>query len=172
MKSRQPNSKHCFVCGIENSFGLHLKFYDTSPGEVTVETILEERYQGYPGVVHGGIVAAMLDEAAGRAWMGEAQNPRFMFTAKLEVNYRKNVPVGRPIRLVGKVGSSHGRKATASSAIYDEAGLLLAEASALLVNVPEKMMAVADLDALGWKVYPEDDDATVKQAHVQQESKG
>ena len=112
MSAKQPNSRHCFVCGVENPIGLHLKFYETAPGEVTADLNLPNIYQGYPGIVHGGIIAAMLDEAAGRAHMGPVEAPRFMFTAKLDVRYRKNVPVGQPLRLVGKAGPdkiAHGR---------------------------------------------------------------
>ena len=151
----QPNSKHCFVCGLENQVGLHLRFYDTGPGEVTVNITLPEQYQGYPGIVHGGIVASMLDEAAGRAHMG-GDPPRFMFTARLTINYRKNVPVGKPIRLVGRAGRSKGRMAESTAAIYDADGTLLAEANALLINLPGDALADVDLEALGWKVYPEE----------------
>jgi acyl-coenzyme A thioesterase PaaI-like protein len=99
---KQPNSKKCFVCGVENLNGLHLKFYEENPGEVTVEYTVPEQFQGYPGVVHGGIVAAMLDEVAGRAHMG-GDPPRFMFTARLDVRYRRNVPVNQPLRIIGRV---------------------------------------------------------------------
>ena len=155
MSSPQPNSLHCFVCGLHNPFGLHLRFYDSAPGEVTAEITVPEQYQGYPGVVHGGIVAAMLDEVSGRSHMG-SDPPRFMFTARLDIRYRKNVPVGQPLRLVGKAGTSKRRIATASGAIYGPDGELLAEAEAVLVNVPEDILAGADLDALGWKLYPKD----------------
>jgi acyl-coenzyme A thioesterase PaaI-like protein len=153
VRSLQPNSKHCFVCGLANPLGLHLRFYDTGPGEVTAEITIPNHYQGYPGVVHGGIVAAMLDEAAGRAHMG-GDPPRFMFTARLEIQYRKNVPIGRPLRLVGLAGKTRGRTAASTSAIYDANGLLLAEADALMVDVPDDTLKGADLEALGWKVYP------------------
>ena len=155
MKAKQPNSRHCFVCGVENPIGLHLKFYETGPGEVTADINLTDQYQGYPGIVHGGVIAAMLDEAAGRAHMGPPDEPRFMFTAKLDVRYRKNVPVGQPLRLVGKAGLSKRRTAEASSAIYDQDGCLLADADLLLVNVPENMVPDIDLANLGWKVYPD-----------------
>jgi acyl-coenzyme A thioesterase PaaI-like protein len=155
VREKQPNSRHCFVCGIENPIGLHLKFYETGPGEVTADLNLPDRYQGYPGIVHGGIIAAMLDEAAGRAHMGPFETPRFMFTAKMDVRYRKNVPVGQPLRLVGKAGPSKSRAAEACSAIYDQQGTLLADADVLLVNVPERMIQSTDLEALGWKVYPD-----------------
>lgn len=155
MSTLQPNSQHCFVCGLANPVGLHLRFRTTGPGEVEVQHTVPEQYQGYPGVVHGGIVAAMLDETAGRVHMG-GDPPRFMFTAKLEIRYRQNVPVGRPLRLVGKAGKSKGRLATATAFIYDEEDRLLAEADALLIDVPEEMLGGTDLEALGWKVYPED----------------
>jgi uncharacterized protein (TIGR00369 family) len=156
MKTRQPNSRHCFVCGIENPAGLKLRFDRTGPGEVTAEYTVSSQYQGYPGVVHGGIVAAMLDEATGRSQMEEGE-PRFKFTAKLEIHYRKNVPVGQPLRLVGKAGSRRGRVTTANGAIYDMKGTLLASAEAVLVDVPTEMLQSADLESLGWKVYPEEE---------------
>ena len=156
MKSLQPSSRHCFVCGVENPLGLQLRFYDSEPGEVAAEYTLHENYQGYPGVAHGGVVAAMLDEAAGRSLMGDMVTPRFMFTARLNVRYRKNVPVGQPLRLVGKAGESRGRTATATSTIYDQAGNILAEAEALLINVPDQVVQNVDLSELGWQIYPED----------------
>ncbi len=149
---KQPNSHHCFVCGVQNPYGLHLKFYEEQPGEVSAEYTVPEHYQGYPGVTHGGVVAAMLDEVAGRAHMG-GDPPRFMFTARLSIRYRKNVPTGQPLRLIGHAGESRGRTATAKSEIYDQAGNLLAEAEALMVDVPEEVVGGVNLETLGWKVY-------------------
>lgn len=151
---KQPNSKNCFVCGRENPIGLHLKFYETSPGEVTVEYTVPEQFQGYPGVVHGGVVAAILDEVTGRTQMG-GTSPRFMFTARLDVRYRKNVPVGRPLKIIGRAGISRERTATATGKIFGPDGELLAEAEALLINVPDKIVENVNLEALGWKVYPD-----------------
>lgn len=154
---KQPNSLNCFVCGQKNPFGLHLKFYATGPDEVTAEYTVAEQYQGYPGVVHGGIVAAMLDEVTGRSLMGPGEAPRFMFTARLNVCYRKNVPVGQPLRIVGRAGKRRNRSATASGAIYDPQGNLLAEAEAVLVDVPEGVIDTVNLEALGWRVYPDEE---------------
>ncbi len=153
----QANSRFCFVCGMENPKGLHLKFYELSPGEVSAVYTVPEHFQGYPGVVHGGVVAAMLDEICGRAHMG-GDPPRFMYTARLEVRYRQNVPVGVPLRLVGRAGKSRSRVATATGELYGPDGALLAEAEALLVNVPDEVVGSVDLDALGWRVYEEAED--------------
>ncbi len=151
---KQPSSKDCFVCGKENSYGLKLDFFETSPGEIEVDVTIPEQYQGYPGVVHGGIVAAMLDEVTGRAHMGD-DPPRFMFTARLDIRYRKNVPIGQPLHIVGHAGKSKERTAMASGQIFGPDGELLAEADALLVDVPKELTEQVDLNDIGWKVYPD-----------------
>jgi len=150
---KQANSRLCFVCGLENPVGLHLKFYETGPGEVTVDFTPPEYYQGYPGLLHGGVVASILDEAAGRSHMGIFP-PRFMFTAKLEVKYRKNIPIGKPLKIVGRAGKNRGRMAEGWSGIYNQEGELLAEANVLLVDVPDPPDPSA-LQESGWRVYPD-----------------
>ncbi len=152
MHKLQPNSRHCFVCGLENPNGLQLRFYETGPGEVTADYTVPDRFQGYPGVVHGGIVTAMLDEVTGRAHM-HGEQTRFMYTAKLEIRFRKNVPIGQPLRVVGQVEKSKTRMASSIGKIYGPDGDLLAEAKALLVNLPEGAINEVNLEALGWKVY-------------------
>ena len=67
MKHKQPASRHCFICGRENPVGLKMDFYFVAPGQVLSELIIPAAYQGYPGMVHGGIIAAVL--ADGRSWM-------------------------------------------------------------------------------------------------------
>ena len=150
---KQANSRLSFVCGLDNPVGLHLSFYETAHGEVSVNFTPPEQYQGYHGVLHGGIVASILDETAGRAHMGNFP-PRFMFTAKLEVKYRRNVPVGQPLKIIGRAGKARGRMAESWSGIFNQQGDLLAEAKVLLVEVPNPPDPL-DLEASGWKVYPD-----------------
>lgn len=157
MKTKQPNSKMCFICGLENPVGLHLHIYEVEPGIVETTYIAPEHFQGYPGVLHGGIVGALIDEISARAQIGSDSNdPRFMFTAKLEVKYRQNVPIGRPLKIVGKAGKTKSKSAEAWAGIYD-AGTneLLAEGTTLLINVPDEQLDKSKLSELGWKVYPE-----------------
>jgi len=147
----------CFICGLENPVGLHLHIYETEPGVVESSYTAPEHFQGYPGVLHGGIVGAIIDEMSGRAHMGsDPLAPRFMFTAKLEVKYRKNVPVGKALKVIGKAGKSRGKSAEAWAGIYEaESGELLAEGNVLLINVPDDQFDLSRLGELGWKVYPE-----------------
>ena len=152
MHKLQPNSRHCFACGLENNYGLKLRFFNTAPGEVTVNYTVPEQYQGYPGIVHGGITTAILDEVTGRAQLGDDPN-RLMFTAKLEIRFRKNVPVGKPLRIVGRVEKSKKRMASSIGMIYGPEGDLLVEAKALLVALPEDGLIDENLEALGWRVY-------------------
>ena len=155
MRVLQPNSKMCFLCGLENPIGLKLRIYQTEPGVIETTFTAPEYFQGYPGVLHGGIVATILDEISGRAQMGDPSAPRFMFTAKLEVKYRKNVPTGQPLKIIGKAGRVKGKMAEGWAGIYNEQAILLAEANTMLINVPDDMLEHANLEQLGWKVYPE-----------------
>jgi acyl-coenzyme A thioesterase PaaI-like protein len=154
-KIKQPNSLNCFVCGVENPVGLRLKIYQTEPGVIETTYTAPDHFQGYPGVLHGGIVASLLDEISGRVLMGDPSEPRFMFTAKMEVKYRRNVPIGKQLRVVGKAGKSKGKMAEGWAGIYDEEGILLAEANTLLIDVPTDTLDMSILEELGWKVYPD-----------------
>ncbi len=155
-RAKQPNSRQCFVCGLENPVGLQLNIYQIEPGVIETTYTAPDHFQGYPGVLHGGIVATILDEISGRAHMGSPSEPRFMFTGKLEVLYRKNVPTGQPLRIVGKAIKSKGRVAEGWAGIYDDAGTLLAEATTLLFDIPKERMDTTNLEELGWKVYPDE----------------
>jgi len=154
--NKQPNSRDCFVCGVDNEHGLHLEFYETNPGEVVVDYVVPDHFQGYEGVVHGGIVASLVDEVLGRVHMGSPENTRFMYTAKLSIKYRRPVPTGKPIKIVGHAVNSKHRAATSTAEIYGPDGELLVEAEALLIDVPSEMLEGLDLEAIGWKVYPDE----------------
>lgn len=153
-RTKQPNSRRCFICGVENPVGLHLKFYETEAGEVVTEITVPEQYQGYPGIVHGGIVASMLDEVTGRAAMG-SDIWRFMMTAKLELRYRAPVPIGQPLVLVGRLVNRRGRLASAHGEVRLSDGKVCAEANALLADIPGMPVGSEEVDGLGWRVYPD-----------------
>lgn len=154
--SKQANALHCFVCGVRNPLGLKMKFYEHQPGEVSAEIVVPEQYQGYPGVVHGGVIAAMLDEVSGRSFMGGGP-PRFLVTARLNIRYRKPVPVGARLMLKGHAGEDRGRVALATGEIYNEAGDLLAEAEIVLAEMPGEVSAQIYNTDDGWRVYPDEE---------------
>jgi uncharacterized protein (TIGR00369 family) len=153
--ARQPNSRMCFVCGLENAVGLRLRFVDNGRDEVRVECSLPDTYQGYPGVVHGGVLAAILDEVAGRTSMIGDHN-HFMVTASMKVDYRKPVPTGTPLTFIGRMIGRQGRRAEAHSEVRLPDGTLAAEASVLLAELPKSLFDVGQTERFGWRVYPDE----------------
>ena len=64
---KQPNSKNCFICGLKNDMGVKASFYETDGNELIAIFNPRQEHQGYPGRLHGGVAAAILDETIGRA---------------------------------------------------------------------------------------------------------
>ncbi len=147
---KQPNSAYCFACGLENAFGLQLKFYDNDVDEVYCETTIPDKFNGYPGIAHGGIVAAMLDEVILRTAMIIDPN-RFMLTAKLELKYRLPVPTNTNLRLIGKLVRDRGRVLQAEGRLLLPDGSIAVEAVITAAELPQDY----DLGeaGLGWRVY-------------------
>ena len=150
----QPNSRMCFVCGMKNPVGLGLRFEDNGVDEVRVEYAVPAHFQGYPGVVHGGIITAMLDEVAGRTSM-IADPDHFMMTVKMETKFRHPVPVETPLTLIGRMIKQRGRLATAHAELRLPDGTLAAETEVVLADVPEEMMDGQEAEMLDWQVWPE-----------------
>ncbi|WP_444963110.1 PaaI family thioesterase [Nocardiopsis sp. M1B1] len=96
-------------------------------GEVTLNTV----YQGPPGLVHGGWIAALLDQAVGSVSAVETTPG---LTAKLEVNYRQPTPLFTPLEVTAEVDRVEGRKVFVSGRIRAH-GEVTAEATALMVQV-------------------------------------
>ncbi len=153
---KQANSSHCFVCGLDNEHGLQMKFYEDGSGKVISDITVPRQFQGYPGVVHGGIIAAMLDEVSGRT-ITNSQATRWMVTASLSIRYRKPVLVEKPLHLEGSLKQDSGAVARVRGEIFDvESGVLLAEAEAVLAAIPQSLKASVDsLPQEGWRVYPD-----------------
>jgi acyl-coenzyme A thioesterase PaaI-like protein len=59
---KQPNSRMCFVCGIDNPIGLKLRFYTDDEGRCIARFRPKPEHQGFPGQLHGGLICTLLDE--------------------------------------------------------------------------------------------------------------
>ena len=151
-----PNSKNCFACGVENEHGMQLEFYADEQGGAVCHTVVPQRFESYPGMVNGGVVAAMLDEMAIRAFLVDDPN-RLMYTAKLTTRYRQHVPIDQPLHLTGRILSDRGRRGEAEARLYGPDGALLAEAEALMVEVDAGELDDLELQGLGWRVYTDEE---------------
>ncbi|MCP5095006.1 MAG: PaaI family thioesterase [Chloroflexi bacterium] len=151
IQNQQPNSDYCFVCGRSNPRGLYMQFFDNGENEVWSNYTVDEMYQGYPGVVHGGVVAAMLDEVVARVSM-IADHHHFMMSVKLAVKYRHPVPTETPLKIVGRIVRLRGRLGKAVGEVLLPDGTISAEAEMTLADVPAELLANTNFDALGWRV--------------------
>ncbi|HKT82581.1 MAG TPA: PaaI family thioesterase, partial [Solirubrobacterales bacterium] len=124
----------CFGCGALNEEGLRLHF-EPPDGEGVVRTrfTIPPRYQSWAGVVHGGVVALLLDEAVGwAAW--HAGQPGV--TGRLEVRFRQPLKVGEEVEICGRLERSRRSLAYVSAWVSRVAdGALVAEGSATLMAV-------------------------------------
>jgi uncharacterized protein (TIGR00369 family) len=151
---KQPNSRMCFICGRQNPIGLHVDFYEDPEAEqVRVEFTVPDEFQGYPGVVHGGIVAAVLDEVSGRAVMLGGSDEQLMATVRLTVRYRRPTPTETPLTCVGWVERAGEVGARVASEIRLPDGTVTAECEAVLANMPEEFRARWEEEKQFWKVY-------------------
>ncbi len=128
---RLEDQDTCFACGRENPDGLQLPIVADENG-ARFTWVVPEKYQGWVGIVHGGIVATMLDEL-----MSWAVKPRgySTLTAEMSVRFRKPVPVGKGISGAGWITGEEGRLVYARSRLVDSAGVVLVEATAKLWKV-------------------------------------
>lgn len=95
----------CFVCGDLNDQGLHVALR-VGDGRAWTRLILTSRHEGWAGVIHGGIIAALLDEVMGWALF---QQGAWGVTAQLGVRYKAPVTVGQDVRVEGWVTEVHRR---------------------------------------------------------------
>ena len=133
---RALDDHNCFGCGAQNPVGLHLNFYRLPDDEGAWAPWTPTReYEGYSGMIHGGIICTLLDEIM--AWSLYARST-WAVTAKMQTAFRKPVVIGEAVRLVGRVTRDRGRVLQIHGEIRRESDdTLLAEADATFMRVPE-----------------------------------
>ena len=153
MPNRQPTSRSCFVCGRENPVGLKVK-WDEHPeaGEIRATVTIPEHFNGYPGVAHGGIVGAILDETAGRSILMDGGFDDLMVTAKLEVIYRRPTPTGVPLRAVGRLVRRSDDRAEAKAELQLPDGTVAARGTVLLARPPAEIAERWAAERKHWRV--------------------
>jgi uncharacterized protein (TIGR00369 family) len=142
MAERQPSSRTCFLCGRDNPVGLKM-VWENHPedGEIRGTVTVPEHFNGYPGIVHGGIVASILDETAGRAVLLEGEPDDLMVTAKMEVTYRRPTPTSTPLLVVGHVVGRQDKRAETRGEIRLPDGTVSARATVWLARPPRGILA-------------------------------
>ncbi|HTY08729.1 MAG TPA: PaaI family thioesterase [Candidatus Edwardsbacteria bacterium] len=131
------NDDHfCFVCGSNNPDGLRLTFQYPAPGTCRAEFTPPRKFQGWQGILHGGIVSTLLDEALAHAAGGAERGGggSGAVTAEITVRFKRPVPIGQMVLLEGRVISDKGRVVECESFLKDSDGNELATAKGKLVR--------------------------------------
>ena len=121
---------NCFACGSLNRNGLGL-LHHVEPGRSWTELTLDSRFEGWEGIVHGGIESTIIDEVMAWALVGQ---DNWGVTARMSVEFRRPVEVGTPIRADGWVTRDRRRIVDTAGRIVDSSsGEELATATGLYV---------------------------------------
>ena len=151
---KQANSRSCFLCGLENEISLKMKWYEDHDEQQVHSTVtVPEHFNGYPGVVHGGIVTAILDETSGRAVMLKSGKDALMVALKLEVTFRRPTPTETPLKIIGWVTKQSTSRAKVAGEIRLPDGTLTAECNAVVVRPPQEILDRWEAEKPYWKVY-------------------
>jgi acyl-coenzyme A thioesterase PaaI-like protein len=150
--AKQPNAQMCFVCGMENPIGLKMHFYQDEAGRVLARFVPQKEHEGYPGVVHGGIVTAILDEVLGRAAIAA---DHWSMTVKLNIRFRKPVPTLKPLTAIGEVVSKKRNLLELRGAILLEDGQIATEASGTFIKVDDSEVEGMMDEAGYWEILPD-----------------
>jgi len=133
MENTFRDDRVCFVCGEKNPFGLKLRIRtDAGRGEATAEVTFRDDFQGWAGIVHGGLVATVLDEAL--VYAAAAKGLRCV-TGEITVRFIKPASTGVSYTLKGRFVEDKGRIVLAESELLDDRGKEVATATGKLFKI-------------------------------------
>lgn len=121
---------YCFVCGALNSHGLRIGFRETEKG-VTAAFSADKRFQGYKEIVHGGILATLLDEASVKALLSRGIKA---VTAEMVLRFKHPLLVGQHAVVDASIVGNRGRVYSVQAEIRGEGGHIIAFSRAKLVT--------------------------------------
>lgn len=140
----------CFVCGVKNDFGLHANFYETDANELVAIIKPSDQHQGYPGRMHGGIAATILDETIARSICNGKNEQLWGVTLELKTRFRKPVPLGQELKVVGRVTSEGSRSFEGTAEIVLPNGEIAVSAEGKYLKVDIKRISDESLGDDDW----------------------
>ena len=131
MKKQIETDNFCFCCGKHNEKGLQLSFSYPDKGSSETRMTVPNHFTGWKSVVHGGLLAMLLDEAMAHACISAEY---FAVTAEMTIRYRNPTEVGATIRVTGRVKAIRSKIIETTGEITDGQAVV-AEASARYLRV-------------------------------------
>jgi acyl-coenzyme A thioesterase PaaI-like protein len=123
-----PHARNCLVCGRNNPQGLRLCLHvipDT--GLVSTEYLAEPEHVGFEGMIHGGLLATILDEAM--TWAATWKQKRFCFCGELTARFRHPVKPGQALRVEAVAEFSRPKLVEVTCKMFDFTGRVVATGS-------------------------------------------
>lgn len=133
MTEHLPYTRSCFVCGVENEHGLQLRFR-AEDSVVHADYTPRPHHAGYPGLLHGGAVGAVLDEAM--FWAATHATGRMHVSAELSVRYRNKTLVDRAYRVQARLVQERGPVCRTEAELLDGDGQVCASATGKYLPLP------------------------------------
>jgi len=155
---KQPNSKMCFVCGLENNSGLKGRFYEMETGELLSIFRPTTDHQGYPGRLHGGLAATILDETIGRAIMLTTSDTIWGVTVEFSMKLKKPIPLDNDVRVLTRVTKENKRFFEGSGEIILSDGSVAVEGKGRYLKMDIEKIADFDIEEQQWRVVEMKDD--------------
>ena len=123
---------NCFVCGENNLGGLRLRFkIDKERQTLRTIFVASPVFQGFDGVVHGGIISTLIDEAMAKLSYELGYNT---VTVSLEIRFKKPAPILEPLLVYGEILEVSKRLVKAKARVVKEDGTILAEGKSTLMK--------------------------------------
>jgi uncharacterized protein (TIGR00369 family) len=142
-----PHTHSCFVCGDSNAIGLNLRF-ETDGHIVRTRFTPRPEHIGFKQVVHGGIIATLLDEIM--VWACLAQTKRFAYCAELTVRYLNPLQPGEETLATGELAVNRRDKIFEAKAdLKDRTGKILATATGKYLPIKPVELAGMATDLVG-----------------------
>lgn len=154
VKKKQPNSKMCLVCGLKNPFSLRTAFYELENEELLAVFTPKEEHQSYPGRLHGGMAAAILDETIGRAIMMRYEEDVWGVTMEFTSRYKKPLPLNEELRVISRITKDTSLVFEGTGEILLKDGTVAVEGRGKYLKLPLEKIADFDTDHLEWQVVP------------------
>jgi acyl-coenzyme A thioesterase PaaI-like protein len=129
---------HCFGCGTANPIGLGLDGFERIDNTVRATFHPRPDYHGFADLLHGGIVAAALDEIM--AWTAILVEETMVMTGTLDLRYRKPARSTSTFDLVGELEQRRGRRLQISGTLIDD-DIVIAQANGLFIAVEDPTAA-------------------------------
>lgn len=148
----------CFVCGEKNDFGLHARFYETEDKQLVALINPDERHQGYPGRMHGGIATTILDETISRAINCGREEQLWGVTMELKTRFRKPVPIGLELKVIARVTSEGTRTFEGAGEILLPDGEIAVSAEGRFMKLPIDKISSDDFLEDQWFIRESADD--------------